>query len=331
MVTIASDAAGAAPLVLLLIVLVADGLFGGLPGVSALLGAPLAAVRRLTGWFDRRLNRAHRGEGTRRMRGLLVVVIVALLAGGAGAAVIYFTQLLPYGWMLEALAVLALLGQRERIARLRGVSRCLALKVPDEARRLADPLVRYDAAALDGYGVARAAVEGSVIRFAEGCVGTVFWYLLLGLPALCVYRAVGAAADAIGRPSPRHAAFGFVARRLDDVLSLPAAIIAGPVVAAAALFVPQSRPAGALRGWARDLAERGARADFRAEGAMAGALGLALGGPRPFDGATLPGPWIGDGRARATVTDVHRAAMLVTVACLLVGVALALAVIARAG
>src|SRR5690606_38857352 len=108
--------------------------------------------------------------------------------------------------------------------------------------------------------------EGSMARFAEGCIGTVFWYLMLGLPALCVYRAIGAAADVIGLPSPRHAAFGFVARRLDDVLSLVPAIVAGAVMSAAALFVPRSSPAAGFGGWMRDLAARGLRADFRAEG-----------------------------------------------------------------
>lgn len=327
----AASGAAAAPLVLLLIVMIVDGAIGGLPGIRAVLGAPLAAIRALTGWFDRRLNRAHRGEGTRRMRGALVAGVVAVLAAGAGAAVLYVAQRYPYGWIAEALALLALFGQRERIDRMRALSRCIALKETDEARRLARPLVRYDTASLDGYGVARAAIEGSMARFVEGCIGTVFWYLMLGLPALCVYRAIGAAADAIGNPSPRHAAFGFVARRLDDVLSLLPAIIAGATMAVAALFVPRSNPAAGLGGWIRDLAARGLRADFRAEGAIAGALGLALGGPRPIGGTTLPVPWIGEGRARATVADVHRAAMLVTIATLLVAAGLALAIVLRTG
>ena len=44
--------------------------------------------------------------------------------------------------------------------------------------------------------------------------------------------------------------------------------------------------------------ERGVRSDFRGEGAMAGALGVFLGGPRPFGNETIAGAWVGDGRAR---------------------------------
>ena len=82
------------------------------------------------------------------------------------------------------------------------------------------------------------------------------------------------------RPSPTHAP----------------AIIAGPVISFAAIFVPRTSAFAAFRGYVRDLSERGVRSDFRGEGAMAGALGVALGGPRLFNDETLAGAWVGDGR-----------------------------------
>ncbi|MDA0653568.1 MAG: cobalamin biosynthesis protein, partial [Proteobacteria bacterium] len=84
----------------------------------------------------------------------------------------------------------------------------------------------------------------------------------------------------------------------------------------------------AFRGWVSDLGARGGRSDFRGEGAMAGALGVALGGPRPYGNDTIAGAWIGEGRARATVSDIQRAIFLISIACLLVATALALAVLA---
>ncbi len=327
-----SAAAGhaAAPLVLLLLALIADGLLGGLPGLGAALGAPQGFVRGLTRWFDGRLNRRRRGVGAVRIRGLLVVVVLVGLAWAAGAAVVHFAGKLPYGWIIEAVAVLTLLGQHRTIARARVVARGIAAGKPDDARKNVDPMVRYDAAALDEFGIARATIEGTVVRFTENYIGCVFWYLLLGLPALFVYRAVTAAADVIGRRSARHGDFGFAAARLGDVLSLLPAILAGPILAIAAIFIPGARPVAALAGWARDLARRGIRGAFRAEGAMAGALDIALGGPRPYDGETVPGSWVGDGRARTTATDIRRAVMLVVVACLLVTVLVALALVAPA-
>lgn len=49
---------------------------------------------------------------------------------------------------------------------------------------------------------------------------------------------------------------------------------------------------------------------------MAGALGLALGGPRKYPGLVVDERWIGGGRARATFADIDRALHLFSAACL---------------
>jgi adenosylcobinamide-phosphate synthase len=52
------------------------------------------------------------------------------------------------------------------------------------------------------------------------------------------------------------------------------------------------------------------------EAAAAGALGLALVGPRRYGGVLVNGPWLGDGRARATTADIAQAMRLYLYACL---------------
>ena len=327
----ATDWGSAAPLVLLLIVLMADALLGALPGIRSLLGLPLDSVRNLTRWFDGRLNRKNRGPGARRMRGLFVAFVVIGLAWALGAALEFGARQLAHGWIVEALSVLALLHLRECLYRMRQVARCVAEGDNETARGTVAPLVRYESGSLDEFAVSRAAIEGGAARFAERLVGCIFWYLLLGLPGLFIYRANGAVADVIGRPSSRHAAFGFVPARLDDVLSLVPALLSGLLLILSALFVPKTAPAGAMGTWCRDLADRGMKAGYRGEGAMAGALGVALGGPRTFDGAAIPGKWIGDGRARAIVTDIDSALFLIAVASLLTGIGLAMGIVLHAG
>ncbi|MGY9018847.1 MAG: cobalamin biosynthesis protein [Alphaproteobacteria bacterium] len=166
------------------------------------------------------------------------------------------------------------------IARLRRVNRAMRGAYNERASWIFNSLVRWDTENLDGHGIARAAISGSSARLVEVFFRLIFWYLLLGLPAVILYRVVGAVADVIGRNSLQHLDLGFALRRLDDVLSLPAVIIAGPVLFCAAIFIPQASPIKAFSGWLRDLGTRGIRSDFRGEGAIAGAFGIALGGPR---------------------------------------------------
>jgi len=53
------------------------------------------------------------------------------------------------------------------------------------------------------------------------------------------------------------------------------------------------------------------------ESAMAGALGLALAGPRHYAEGLVADPWLGDGNARAATSDIARALHLYRLACLI--------------
>ena len=55
------------------------------------------------------------------------------------------------------------------------------------------------------------------------------------------------------------------------------------------------------------------------ESAMAGALGLALAGPRRYPEGLVADPWLGDGTARAATSDIARALQLYRLACLIEG------------
>ncbi len=187
----------------------------------------------------------------------------------------------------------------------------------ERASDISSNLVRSDTTNLDSHGIAHAAIGGSAARLTEGLFGVLFWYLLLGLSAVILYRVVGAIADVIGRNSSQHLDFGFVARRLDDILCLPAALIAGPVYSVAAIFVPHANPFKAFAGWIRDLGARAIHGGFRGEGAIAGAFGIALGGPQEFGEETVSRSWIGDGRARVLRADAHRTSWLLGLSVLL--------------
>lgn len=60
------------------------------------------------------------------------------------------------------------------------------------------------------------------------------------------------------------------------------------------------------------------------EAALAGALGVALAGPRRYDGELVEDHWMNaGGRTEATVADIRRGLHLYLVACLLQAVILA--------
>jgi adenosylcobinamide-phosphate synthase len=305
---------GPGPLLLLLAALLVDGVLGGL--MTRLPPGPAALVVRLGADLDRRLNRVERGDTTRLVRGALVVMAIAVAALLSGELIHLASRLLPYGWGLEGLALLSCLRLGAPWQRIRSVRRALDHRGLEAARAEVQPLTRRTAGALDDHGVARAAVEAAAKHLSQGVVAPAFWYILLGLPGVMLWTAVDALDEAIGHRSPRYEHFGMTAARLDDALNFLPARLTGGLIVLSAAFLGSAAPFAALRTMIRDARYHRSLNAGWPEAAMAGALGLALGGPYHDGAMTVREMWIGQGRARATAADIGRALALHAVTCL---------------
>ncbi len=309
---------GPPPALLLLLALMLDWLTAGFGWLWRALPHPVAAIGALVGGLERRLNRDGRSVGALRTRGALTVLIVVGLAAGIGWALAYAGGLLPYGWLIELFVVTVLLAQRSLFAHVHRVGKALRLNGLEGGRAAVAHIVGRDVTALDEYGVARAAIESGAENFSDAVVAPVFWYLLLGLPGMLAYKAVNTLDSMIGYRTPRYEQFGKVAARLDDAANLIPARLSALILALAALATPTANAWRALVTVLRDAKKHRSPNAGWPEAAMAGALDLALAGPRPYHGQMQRSPWIGTGRARATPHDITRALYLYVVACLLV-------------
>jgi len=189
----------------------------------------------------------------------------------------------------------------------------------DGGRKAVRHIVGRDPMSLDVHGVARAAIESLAENFSDGVVAPVFWYLLLGLPGLLAYKMANTLDSMIGHRTPRYRAFGWAAARLDDVLNTVPAPLSGMLFAMAAVFAKNGRPAHAFTIMLRDGRKHHSPNAGWPESAMAGALGLALAGPRRYPEGLVADPWLGDGSARAGVSDISRGLQLYRLACLTQG------------
>ena len=335
----------AAQPVLLFLGLLIEALIGGLPGLWRNVPHPVALLGRLIALLDRQLNREQRSEPNRRARGIIVAVTLIALAGSLGVLLQTAARELPFGWILELAVIIVLLASRNLFDHVRAVAVALdrggvaggrragrpiggrAVAMRDEkgggarggggggaGREGVRHIVGRDVAMLDEYGVARAAIESSAENFSDAVVAPTVWYLLLGLPGLLIYKTVNTMDSMIGYRTPRHEAFGKAAARIDDVLNFVPARLAALMIVFAAAFTPGGSPRRAWSTLLRDGGNHASPNSGRPEAAMAGALGLALAGPRPYNGAMKPAPWIGKGVARATARDIRRALYVYMVA-----------------
>lgn len=263
---------------------------------------PVVGLGALIDAGERRLNRPERSALARRISGVATVGAAAGIAALAGR----FAARLP-GPTLVLAATLGL-AQRSLYDHVAAVARALEADDLDAARRAVGRIVGRDTAALDTSGVAAAAIESLAESFNDGVTAPAFWLVVAGLPGLYAYKAVNTADSLIGHKEPRWRDFGWAAARADDVMNLAPARLAGALIAAAG---------GA--GWrimARDARRHASPNAGWPEAAMAGALGVRLGGPVAYDGVMTDRPTFGDGPA-PTPGDLRRALDLYVRACVL--------------
>lgn len=312
------------PVVILLAALFVDALAGEWGPVFRYIAHPVAAIGALVGFLEKRLNREQRSAMDRRLRGLIVVVFVAALCAAIGWAILTVTRAGRFGWLLEIAIAALLIAQRSLFDHVLAVAQALERDGIAGGRKAIRHIVGRDPDDLDAPGIVRAALESLFENFADGVVAPAFWYLIAGLPGLMAYKAVNTCDSMLGHRSPRLADFGFAAAKIDTAANYVPARLAAAIICLASVFAPTARPHAAVSAVIKDARRHRSVNAGWPEAAAAGALDLALAGPRRYGGVVVDDAWMGSGRARATLVDIRRGLVLFGVACLVHVVLIAL-------
>lgn len=294
------------------------------------IGHPVAWMGGLIGALDRRWNRDGAGFALRRWAGVAALLVFVGAAVVPAAILQHGLLLLPFGIIPVALVASALIAQRSLHDHVARVADALDHAGLPGGRAAVAHIVGRDTAALDEAGVARAAIESLAENFSDGVVAPVLWMAVAGLPGAAAYKAVNTADSMIGFRTPRHLAFGWAAARLDDLINLPASRLSALLIVAAAATMEGASAAESWRAVRRDAPRHRSPNAGYPEAAMAGALGLALAGPRHYGGTLVDDAAMGNGRRETSAADIRAALALYRRAdALLIGlVAVAAALIA---
>jgi adenosylcobinamide-phosphate synthase len=275
---------------------------------------PVALVGRLIHRLEGKLNQSALPFAERKRRGVLAMAILAALGAAVGLLFDRALASIPLGMAIEAVLVAVLLAQKSLIDHVSAVERALAAGDLAAGRESVSLIVGRDVSVLDEAGVARAAIESAAENFSDAVVAPALWYALLGLPGLFVFKIASTADSMIGHRSPRYQAFGWAAARLDDLLNLVPARLSAALIALAALLTGGNGKA-ALSTALRDASLHKSPNAGWPEAAAAGALGLALGGPRRYGEVNIDGAWLNaEGRHDAGHRDIRAALRLIDAA-----------------
>jgi adenosylcobinamide-phosphate synthase len=233
----------------------------------------------------------------------ILIASASILAPAAGAAVA----------VIMAWTTVALRGLDGAAAT---VQRALEAEDLCAARAVLPALVGRDPQSLDRAGIIRATVESVAENSSDGVIAPLFYLFVGGPAAAMAYKAINTLDSMLGHTDRRYLYFGRWAARMDDFANLiPARLSAGCLVAAAALL--RLHPLDAIRVCRADARRHPSPNAGFPEAAMAGALGIQLGGTAIYGGEIEARPLLGAAHREANTTDIAAARRMLWVQSLI--------------
>jgi adenosylcobinamide-phosphate synthase len=256
---------------------------------------------------------------------------------------IHFTPVAEYtAFAVYVYFVSATLATRGLISAAKSVIKELGKGDVGNSRHKLSMIVGRDTQSLKEAGLLKATIESLSENASDGIIAPLFYFVLGGLPLAMAYKAVNTLDSMVGYKNERYKNFGWAAARLDDIANYIPARITGVLIVAAVYFINMFRyivNAGRRRlasvrnragryllkvfAW---IERRTEESDFEMahnavrimkrdgkkhsspnsgipEAAMAGALGIRLGGPSTYEGVEFKKPYIGDNAKRKELRE----------------------------
>jgi len=251
---------------------------------------------------------ARRMISTTRLAGLVVTLAVVGITAVTAWALLWLSNRVhpALGECVSVFLLYSCLATRDMIRHSSDVYRALVSGSLEEARRRVGMICGRDTDRLDESGVARAAVESVAENMADGVTAPLFFALIGGPVAMMAYKAVNTLDSTFGYKSERYRDFGWPAARLDDLANFVPARLTGFLVPLAARLVGE-RAWDSLRIFLRDRNRHPSPNAGQPEAAVAGALGVQLGGVSHYFGEPSEKPSLGDHLESPTAAHILRA------------------------
>ena len=270
-----------------------------------------------------------RGEvGFEKLAGIFLVLIIVGSTYGVFFAINLFLishfSLLTFIFLVYLISTT--LATHELLKSAKSVIKALNADDIKTARKKLSCIVGRDTETLDRDGILKATVETLAENASDGIIAPLFYLSIGGLPLAMAYKAINTLDSMVGYKTEKYKNFGWASAKLDDIANyIPARITGLLIVVTTFIFniiVRSSRLFNIVQNSSRlnnieplnNFEQDSKKLDgFNAikimirdgrnhpspnsgvpEAAMAGALGVRLGGPSRYGGIIVDKPYIGE-------------------------------------
>ncbi len=292
---------------------IADLIFGD----PQWLPHPVRGTGKVIEWLDRMLNKKDT-LWMGRLKGIILAFIVIGISGFL--AYLFITTAGKLHPLVGNLAWVYLgytaLSVKDLFLKSKAVLEKIEANSLAEARIKLSQIVGRDTQNLSEDKIVKAAIESIAESTNDGIVAPLF-YLILGGPVLAIiYKAINTLDSMVGYKNERYIHFGWFSAKLDDIANFLPARISGLLIPASS-FILRKNFRDSFKIMLRDGRKHPSPNSGISEAAMAGALGIRLGGPSTYHGELQDKPYIGEDKVARRSLLINEALGISFVASLL--------------
>lgn len=175
----------------------------------------------------------------------------------------------------------------------------------ESARKSLSMIVGRNTDKLDRNGILRATVETISENIVDGIISPLFYAFLGGAPLALAYKTINTLDSMFGYKNDRYINFGWFPAKLDDLANwIPARL--SRVILSISSFLLGFSGWEAFKISMRDGQNHSSPNAGIPEAAVAGALGIKLGGPNYYGDILVKKPFIGDDKNHIQPSDISK-------------------------
>lgn len=284
---------------------------------------PVRVMGRLISFLENRL-RANAGKwvdpirnqrlanGVERIKGIMLIfTVVGISASFAYLSIELLRKLNPFlgslAWVYLGYTTLSIKDLR---VKAREILKELEKDSLIEARKKLSKIVSRDTQNLSKDRIILATVESIAESTNDGIVAPLF-YLILGGPVLAItYKAINTLDSMVGYKNEKYLHFGWFPARLDDIVNFIPARISGLLISLSSFFLGKGFK-DSFKTMLREGKKHPSPNSGISEAAMAGAIGIKLGGDSFYQGKLFKKPFLGESK-REVVTKLVNEALAIS-------------------
>ncbi len=252
---------------------------------------PVKAIGKATSFLERLLNRGN----FLRVKGILLAIIV--IGGTISISLLILELCRRVSPMLETILWLFLaytcLSTKDLSIHGYRVLEGIENKDLRAAQQRLSLIVGRDTENLPKEKIITAAIESVAESTNDGIIAPLFYLTLGGVVLGIGYKAINTLDSMVGYKNEKYLDFGWFSARIDDLANFIPARLTGLLIIASS-FILRKDFVHSFKIMIRDGKKHFSPNSGICESAMAGALGIRLGGPSTYQGRLLDKPYLGE-------------------------------------